>query len=73
MSRSYELRKPKRDADWKDRNVIVHRSPDLEVRWDKPTDRIIIHDTIGHEIIVVSRETILEIAQTLDTMGLSAL
>lgn len=55
------------------RDVIVHRSLDLDVRWDRLTDRIFFHDTIGDEIIVVSRETLLEIMQTLDTMGMSAL
>lgn len=55
------------------RNVIVLRTIDLDVRWDQLTDRIFIHDTIGDELIIVSRETLYEINQTLDTMSLSAL
>lgn len=60
-------------GDWKDRNVIVHRSIDLNVRWDQLTDRLFFHDTLGDEIIVVSRETLCEIMQVLDTMQSSAL
>jgi hypothetical protein len=55
------------------RDVIVHRSIDLDVRWDQLTDRIFFHDTLGDEIIVVSRETLCEIMQVLDTMQSSAL
>ena len=55
------------------RNVIVLRTLDLDVRWDQLTDRIFIHDTIGDELLIVSRETLNEIVQTLDTMSLSAL
>lgn len=55
------------------RNVIVHRSIDLDVRWDQFTDRLFFHDTLGDEIIVVSRETLCEIMQVLDTMQSSAL
>ena len=55
------------------RDVIVHRSIDLDVRWDQFTDRLFLHDTLGDEIIVVSRETLCEIMQVLDTMQSSAL
>ena len=55
------------------RNVIVLRTIDLDVRWDQLTDRIFLHDTIGDELIIVSRETLYELVQSLDTMSLSAL
>lgn len=55
------------------RNVILYRSLDLDVRWDQLTDRIFLHDTIGDELLIVSRETLYELVQTLDTMSLSAL
>ena len=60
-------------ADWKDRNVIVHRTVDFDVRWDKVTDRIVIHDTLADEIMVVPVEMLYDIIDTLDTMRLSAL
>ena len=60
-------------ADWKDRNVIVHRTVDFDVRWDKVTDRIVIRDTLADEIMVVPVEMLYEIVDTLDTMRLSAL
>ena len=55
------------------RNVIVLRTIDLDVRWDQLTDRIFLHDTIGDELLIVSRETLYELVETLDTMSLSAL
>ena len=55
------------------RNVIVLRTIDRDVRWDQLTDRIFLHDTIGDELIIVSRETLYELVQSLDTMSLSAL
>lgn len=55
------------------RDVIVHRSIDLDVRWDQFTDRLFFHDTLGDEIIVVSRETLCEIMQVMDTIQSSAL
>ena len=55
------------------RDVIVHRSIELDVRWDQLTDRVFLHDTLGDEIIVVSRETLCEIIQVMDTMQSSAL
>lgn len=60
-------------ADWKDRNVIVHHSPEFDVRWDKVTDRIVIRDTLADEIMVVPVEMLYDIVDTLDTMRLSAL
>lgn len=60
-------------ADWKDRNVIVHRTVDFDVRWDKVTDRIVIRDTLADEIMVVPVEMLYDIVDTLDTMRLSAL
>ncbi len=60
-------------ADWKDRNVIVYRSPEFDVRLDKVTDRIVIRDTLADEIMVVPVEMMYEIVDTLDTMRLSAL
>lgn len=60
-------------ADWKDRNVIVYRSPEFDVRWDKVTDRIVIRDTLAEEIMVVPVEMMYEIVDTIDTMRLSAL
>ena len=55
------------------RNVIVLRTIDLDVRWDQLTDRIFLHDTIGDELLIVSRETLYELVETLDTMSLSPL
>ena len=60
-------------ADWKDRNVIVYRSPEFDVRLDKVTDRIVIRDTLADEIMVVPVEMLYDIVDTLDTMRLSAL
>ena len=59
-------------ADWKDRNVIVHRSPEFDVRLDKVTDRIVIRDTLAEEIMVVPVEMLYDIVETIDTMRLSA-
>ena len=59
-------------ADWKDRNVIVYRSPEFDVRLDKVTDRIVIRDTLAEEIMVVPVEMLYDIVDTIDTMRLSA-
>lgn len=55
------------------RNVLVLRTVDLDVHWDQLTDRVFLHDTIGDELLIVSRETLNEIVQSMDTMSLSAL
>ena len=60
-------------ADWKDRNVIVYRSPEFDVRWDKVTDRIVIRDTLADEIMVVPVDMFYDTVDTIDTMRLSAL
>ena len=60
-------------ADWKDRNVIVYRSPEFDVRLDKVTDRIVIRDTLADEIMVVPVDMLYDIVDTIDTMRLSAL
>ena len=60
-------------ADWKDRNVIVYRSPEFDVRLDKVTDRIVIHDVLAEEIMVVPVEMMYDIVDTIDTIKLSAL
>ena len=60
-------------ADWKDRNVIVYRSPEFDVRLDKVTDRIVIRDTLADEIMVVPVEMLYDIVDVIDTMRLSAL
>lgn len=60
-------------ADWKDRNIIVYRSPEFDVRWDKVTDRIVIRDTLADEIMVVPVDMMYDIVDTIDTMRLSAL
>ena len=76
MSRSFnprELQKPKHDADWKDRNVCVYRDVELDVRWDTVTDRIILHDTLGDELIIMQSKTLDEIVETLSIMKSSAL
>ena len=59
--------------DWKDRNIIVYRSPDFDVRLDKVTDRIMIHDVLAEEIMVVPVEMMYDIVDTIDTIKLSAL
>ena len=59
-------------GDWKDRNVCVHRDAELDVRWDSVTDRVILHDTLGDELIMPVK-TLEEIVETLGTMRLSAL
>jgi hypothetical protein len=69
----YELRPSKHDADWKDRNVCVYRDTELDVRWDTVTDRIILHDTLGDELIIMQSKTIEEIVETLSIMKSSAL
>ena len=60
-------------ADWKDRNIIVYRSPDFDVRLDKVTDRIVIHDVLAEEIMVVPVDMLYDIVDTIDTIKLSAL
>ena len=60
-------------ADWKDRNIIVYRSPEFDVRLDRVTDRIVIRDTLADEIMVVPVEMLYDIVDTIDTMRLSAL
>ena len=60
-------------ADWKDRNIIVYRSPEFDVRLDKVTDRIVIHDVLAEEIMVVPVEMMYDIVDTIDTIKLSAL
>ena len=55
------------------RNALVLRTVDLDVHWDQLTDRVFLHDTIGDELLIVSRETLNEIVQSMDTMSLSAL
>ena len=59
--------------DWKDRNVCVYRDTELDVRWDSVTDRIIMHDTLSDELIVMPSKTLEEIVQTLSIMKSSAL
>lgn len=61
------------DATHANRNVLVLRTVDLDVHWDQLTDRVFLHDTIGDELLIVSRETLNEIVQSMDTMSLSAL
>ena len=76
MSRSFnprELQKPTHDADWNDRNVCVYRDVELDVRWDTVTDRIILHDTLGDELIIMQSKTLDEIVETLSIMKSSAL
>ena len=68
MSRSYS-----QSGDWKDRNVCVYRDVELDVRWDSVTDRIIMHDTLGDELIIMSAKTLHEIADSLDIVKSSAL
>ena len=60
-------------ADWKDRNVIVHRSEEFDCRWDRATDRIVIRDTLADDIMVVPVDMLYDIVDTIDTMRLSAL
>ena len=60
-------------ADWKDRNVIVYRSPEFDVRLDKVTDRVVIRDVLAEEIMVLPVEMMYDIVDTLDTIKLSAL
>lgn len=59
--------------DWKDRNVCVHRDVELDVRWDSVTDRVILHDTLGDELIIMPAKTLEEIVETLSIMKSSAL
>lgn len=60
-------------TDWKDRNVCVYRDTELDVRWDTVTDRVILHDTLGDELIIMSSKTLDEIVETLSIMKSSAL
>ena len=59
--------------DWKDRNVCVYRDVELDMRWDTVTDRIILHDTLGDELIIMQSKTLDEIVETLSIMKSSAL
>lgn len=68
-----ELQKPRHDADWKDRNVCVYRDVELDVRWDSVTDRVILHDTLGDELIIMSAKTLDEIVESLSIIKSSAL
>ena len=60
-------------GDWKDRNVCVYRDTELDVRWDSVTDRVILHDTLGDELIIMQSKTLDEIVETLSIMKSSAL
>ena len=59
--------------DWKDRNVCVYRDTELDVRWDSVSDRVILHDTLGDELIIMSSKTLDEIVESLSIIKLSAL
>ncbi len=59
--------------DWKDRNVCVHRDTELDVRWDSVSDRVILHDTLGDELIIMSAKTLDEIVESLSIIKSSAL
>lgn len=61
------------ENDWKDRNVCVYRDTELDVRWDTVTDRIILHDTLGDELIIMQSKSLDEIVETLSIMKSSAL
>ena len=50
-------------SDWKDRNAIVYRDVELDVRWDSVTDRIILYDTLGDELIIMQSKTLDEIGE----------
>ena len=60
-------------ADWKDRNIIVYRSLEWDVRLDKVTNRFVIHDILSDDIMVVPVEMLYDIVDTIDTMRLSAI
>ena len=60
-------------VDWKDRNVCVYRDTELDVRWDSVTDRVILHDTLGDELIIMSAKTLDEIVESLSIIKASAL
>lgn len=60
-------------GDWKDRNVCLYRDLELDVRWDSMTDRVIMHDTLGDELIIMQSKTLDEIVETLSIMKSSAL
>lgn len=60
-------------VDWKDRNVCVYRDVELDVRWDSVTDRVVFHDTLGDELIVMQVKTLEEIVDSLSIMKSSAL
>ena len=60
-------------ADWKDRNVIVYRDQEWDVRLDKVTDRLVIHDVLSDDIMVVPVDMMYDIVDTIDTIKLSAL
>lgn len=60
-------------GDWKDRNVCVYRDLELDVRWDSVSDRVIFHDTLGDELIIMSAKTLEEINDSLSIVKSSAL
>ena len=60
-------------TDWKDRNIIVYRSQEWDVRLDKVTDRLVIHDVLSDDIMVLPVDMLYDIVDTLDTIKLSAL
>lgn len=59
--------------DWKDRNVCVYRDLELDVRWDSVSDRLILHDTLGDELIIMQSKTLDEIGESLSIIKASAL
>ena len=59
--------------DWKDRNVIVYHDQEWDVRLDKVTDRLVIHDVLSDDIMVVPVDMMYDIIETIDTIKLSAL
>ena len=60
-------------GDWRDRNVCVYRDLELDVRWDSVSDRVIVHDTLGDELIIMSAKTLEEINDSLSIVKSSAL
>ena len=59
--------------DWKDRNIIVHRTSDFDVRLDSVTDRLVIRDVLSDEIMVIPVDMAYDIVDVLDRIKLSAL
>ena len=60
-------------SDWKDRNIIVYRSTDYDVRLDSVTDRLVIRDVLSDEIMVIPVDMAYDIVDVLDRIKLSAL